>query len=97
MLKSIRSEGIIKNCNVIIREKKFYDRPIDFDIKQYNEMRKFATGQGEDYIAGPLLDYDYIKNHYRLLAFEMSRQKKIRCRSKSNSANRIHSTTKKTR
>ena len=59
-------EGIIKNCNVIINRKIFYDQPTDSDIKRHQEIRKLATRQGEDYTTGCLLDYDYIKKPLRL-------------------------------
>ena len=39
-------------------------------------MRKLTAGQGKDYTTEYLLDYDYIKNHYRLIAIDLSRQKK---------------------
>ena len=55
-------------------EKNFYGQPIDSDIKRYEDIRKL-TGQGEDYIIGCLLDYEYIKNHYRLIAVNLTRQK----------------------
>ena len=51
------------------------EKTIDSDIKRYEEIRKLTTGQGEDYTTGCLLDYDYIKNHYRLMAVDLSRQK----------------------
>ena len=54
-------------------EKNFYDQPIYFDIKQYEEIRKLTTGQGEDYTTWCLLDYDHIKNQYRLIAVDLSR------------------------
>ena len=57
--------------------KRFYDQRIDSDIKLYEKIRKLTTGQGEGYTTGSLLDYEYIKNHYRLIAFDLSRQKKI--------------------
>ena len=41
--------GTIKNYNVIINGKNFYDQPIDSNIKQYKEIRKLMTWQGEDY------------------------------------------------
>ena len=41
----------------------------------YHEIRKLTTGQGEDYTTGYLLDYEYIKNHYKLTAVVLSRQK----------------------
>ena len=50
--------GIIKNYNVIIKGKHFYDQAIDSEIKQYEESRKLTTGQGEDYTTGCLLDYE---------------------------------------
>ena len=51
-------KGIIKNYNVIIKGKHFYDQAIDSEIKQYEENRKLTTGQGEDYTTGCLLDYE---------------------------------------
>ena len=39
------------------------------------KLKKLTTGQGEDYTAGCLLDYDYIKDHYRLTAVNLSRKK----------------------
>ena len=51
---------IIKYYN--INGKYFYDQTIDSDIKQYKEIRKLATRQGEDYTTGSLLDYEYQKS-----------------------------------
>ena len=59
-------KGIIKNHNLIINGKNFYYQAINSDIKRYKEIRKLTTGQGEDYTTGCLIDYDYMKNHYRL-------------------------------
>ena len=67
----------MKNYNVIINGKNFYDQPIDSDVKRYIEIRKVTSGQGEDYITGCLLDYDYVKNQYRLIAANLSRQKEL--------------------
>ena len=41
-------KGIIKNYNVIIIGKNFYDQPIDSDKKWYKEIRKLTTEQGPD-------------------------------------------------
>ena len=57
----IYQKYIIKNYNVIISGKNFYDQPIDFNIKWNEEKRKLTTGQVEDYTTGCLLDYDLIK------------------------------------
>ena len=46
---------------MIINGKNFYDQAIHSDIKRYEGFRKLATGQGEYYTTGSLLDYNYIK------------------------------------
>ena len=65
------------NYNVLIDGRTFYDHSIGDQIKQYDEMRKIATGQGEDYATGCLLDYQYFKDHYQLIAVDLSKQKKL--------------------
>ena len=49
---------------------------VDSDIKRY-EKTKLTTGQSEDYTTGCLLNYEYIKNHYRLTAVDLSRQNEL--------------------
>ena len=44
-------------------------------IKQYDEVRKVSTGQGDDYMAGCLLDFAYFEENYRLIAADLSKQK----------------------
>ena len=58
-------------------EKNFFDQAIDSDKKQYEEIRKLTTGQSEDYTTVCILDYDYIKNHYILIATDLCRQKEL--------------------
>ena len=50
------------NYNALIDDRNFYDQPINDLIKQYDEIRKFPTGKGDDYTTGCLLDYQYFKN-----------------------------------
>ena len=71
------SKWIIDNYNVIINGKNFYDQLIDSDRKRYKEIRKLTTRQSEDYNTGCLLDYEYIKNNYTLIAVDLSRQKEL--------------------
>ena len=63
------------NYNVLINGRNFYDQPINDLIKQYDEIRKIATGQGDEYTAGCLLDYQDFKAHYNLIAVDLSKQK----------------------
>ena len=57
---------------MIINVKHFYDQAIDSYTNRYKEIRKLTTGQDEDYIGN-----DYIKKHCRLIAVDLSRQKKL--------------------
>ena len=66
--------------NVIINGKNFYYQPNDSDIKRCEEI---VLGQGEDYTTGCLLDYEYVKKHYRLIAADLSRQKVLDADTKS--------------
>ena len=38
-----------KDYNVIIDEKNFFDQPVKNDKVTYENIRKIATGQGDDY------------------------------------------------
>ena len=70
VLKDLMAKSITYQNN-------FYDQPIDSDIKWHEEIRKQATDQSEDYTAGCLLDYEYIKNRYRIIAVDLRRQKEL--------------------
>ena len=65
----------IDNYNIEIDGRNFYDQPINDSIKQYDEIRKISTGQGDDYTTGCLLDFSYFEKNYRLIAADLSKQK----------------------
>ena len=67
----------IVNYNIEIDGRNFYDQPINDLIKQYDEVRKVSTGQGDDYTTGCLLDFAYLKNNFRLIATDLSKQKTL--------------------
>ena len=69
----------IANYNVLIDDRNFYDQQINDQIKKYDEIRKIATGIGDDYTTGCLLDYQYFKDHYQLIAVDLSKQNRVRC------------------
>ena len=70
---------ILKSSNLkYITSKKMLLRIIiDSDLKQYEEIKKLKTGQSEYYTTGRLLDYEYFKNHYRLIAVDINRQQEL--------------------
>ena len=69
--------GEIKNYNVRIDGRNFYDQQINDIMKQYNEIRKVSTGYGDDYTTSCLLNYAYFKDNYRIIAIDLSKQKAL--------------------
>ena len=61
----------------MIDGKNFFDQPINSDLKTYENIRKIATGQGDDYTTGCLLDYIYFKNYYKVIAVDFSKQQAL--------------------
>ena len=66
--------GEIKNYNVLIDRRNFYDQSINDLIKQYDEVRKVSTGYGDHYAASCLLVYAYFKDNYKLIAVDLNKQ-----------------------
>ena len=63
----------IKDYNVIIDRKNSFDQPIKDNKVTYENIRKIATGQGDDYTTGCLLDYTYFKNCYKMIVVDLSK------------------------
>ena len=43
----------------------------------YENIRKIATGQGDDYATGCLLDYLYFKDSYKMVAADLKKQQEL--------------------
>ena len=69
--------GKIENYIVLIDGRNFYDQPISDIIKQYDEIRKVLIGYYDDYTADCLLEYACFKDHYKLIAVDLSKQKAL--------------------
>ena len=61
----------------MIDAKNFFDQPIKNDMRTYDNIRKIATGQGDDYTTGCLLDYSYSNNYYKMVAIYLSKQQTL--------------------
>ena len=59
----------------MIHGKNFSDQPINSMAKTYENIRKIAAGQGDDYTTGCLLDYPYFKDHYKMIVIDLSKQR----------------------
>ena len=67
----------IKDYNIIIIGENFSDQPIKSNKVAYENIRKIATGQGDDYTNGCLLDYPYFMDTYKMIAVDLSKQQAL--------------------
>ena len=67
----------IKDYNVTIDGKNFFDQPVKNDKVTHNNIRKIVTGQENDYTTGSLLDYTYFKNYYKMIVMDLSEQQTL--------------------
>ena len=67
----------IKKYNFMIYGQNFLDLPVRNDLITYDYIRKIAAGQGGDYTTGCLLDYNYFKNYYKMIAIDLSKEQPI--------------------
>ena len=58
----------------MIDGRNFFDKPIRNDLKTNDNIKKIATGQIDDHITVPLLDYPFFKNYCKIIAIDLSKQ-----------------------
>ena len=61
----------------MINGENFFDQSIKNNKVTYENIKKIATGQGDDYITGCLLDYPYFKDTYKMIAVDLNKQKAL--------------------
>ena len=61
----------------MIDGKNFFDQPIKDNMVTFDNIRKAATAQGDDYTTGCLLDYPYVNDTYKMIAVDLSKQKAL--------------------
>ena len=64
----------IKDYNILIDERNFYDQSISDKITRYNELIKLTTGKSEDYTTESLIDYDYYSKNWDIVAVNLGSQ-----------------------
>ena len=62
----------IKDFNLLIDGKSFFDVPVKNKEKAYEKM--MSISKNNDYATGNLLDYEYFSKHYKLIAIDVSKQ-----------------------
>ena len=63
---------MVKDYNVIIDKLAFFDLPIKTEEEAYEKIIDFS--RNNEYTTGNLLDYDYFKKYYKLIAIDLSKQ-----------------------
>ena len=63
---------IIKGYNVIIDKLAFFNLPIKTEEEAYEKI--IDISRNNEYTTGNLLDYDYFKKYYKLVAVDLSKQ-----------------------
>ena len=63
---------MVKDYNVIIDKLAFFDLPIKTEEEAYEKIVNIS--RNNEYTTGNLLDYDYFKKHYKLIAIDLSKQ-----------------------
>ena len=61
----------------MINGENFFNQTVKDNKVTYENIRKTATGQGDDYTTGCLLDYPYFKNSYKMIAVDLSKQQAL--------------------
>ena len=63
---------MVKDYNVIIDQLASFDLPIKTEEEPYEKIIDIT--RNNEYTTGNLLDYDYFKKHYKLIAIDLSKQ-----------------------
>ena len=63
---------MVKDCNFIIDDLTFFSLPIRTEEEAHEKI--IDISRNNEYTTGNLLDYDYFKKHYKLIAIDLSKQ-----------------------
>ena len=66
----------IKDFNVLIDGKSFFDLPVKNEEEAYEKIIEMSNNN--DYTTGNLLDFAYFKKNYKLIAIDLSKQTKLK-------------------
>ena len=61
----------------MIDEKNFFDQTVKNNKIMFENIRKIAASQGDDYTTGCLIDYIYFKNYYKMIAADLKKQQAL--------------------
>ena len=67
----------VRNKRLQCNDRIFLCQPVKIEVRTYDNIRKIATGQENDYTIGCLLDYACIKEKYELIAIALNKQQAL--------------------
>ena len=67
----------LRDSNIMINGENIFDQPVKNNKITYENIRKIATDQGDDYTTDCLLDYPYFKDSYKMIAVDLSKQQAL--------------------
>ena len=67
--------AMVKDYNVTIDKLAFFDLPIKTEEEAYEKI--IDISRNNEYTTGNLLDYDYFKKYYKLIAIDLSKQQAL--------------------
>ena len=65
----------IKDYNFLVDRKAFFELPVKSMTETYEKI--IDLGNNDYYTTGNLLDYEYFKKHFKLIAIDLSKQKEL--------------------
>ena len=66
----------IKDFNMLIDGKSFFDLPVKNKEEACEKITEMS--RNNNYMAGNLMDFAYFRDNYRLIAIDLSKQKKLK-------------------
>ena len=61
----------------MIDQKTLFISQLKIILRTYNNITKTLIGQGDDYTTGCLLDYNYLRKYYKMIAINLSQQQAL--------------------
>ena len=82
--------AMVKDFNVIIDKLAFFDLPVKNEEEAYEKI--IDISKNSEYTIGNLLDYDYFKKYYKLIAIDLSKQQVLQENKFNNKFNKVNKT-----
>ena len=67
----------MKHYNFMVSGQNFLVQSVKNNLITNESIQKIATGQGYDYSTNCLLDYNYFKDYYKMIAIDLRKQQAL--------------------